>query len=456
MHSLSCYKTKAVFLAIASVFISTWALAIGIPKWVTNTPEDREYLYVVGIKTGALALEEGKRSAINQAVTELTEHFEVRSKTRYYEKKTEIETRLLDEIDSRSSDTKLKGVLLKDWYFEKSEKGFDVYVLVQYPKAELEKERQRAQNILAEKTSSVRRLLNGGMDAWGRGDATAAFLALANALKEANDMDDEGFHQEALGRLRDLLQSIEIEAISVESQKAEIFKKLKEPLVARVFIKRGGFEIPLKGVPIQFNASWDEGKGDIVYTDEKGLASYQGLKVKTQSGPIVVTASPELIFLPSVTIQKLERVTVDAYIDALAQKKIVFTIEPFTIKKNIRISVSISGNNSVNESLVEAAISAGLADAGYDLAGLGDNDTADLAVSCSIRSRKGSANMGWGYSIHIDGAAKAVNLRTGRVMAQKSLTGIVGFGDTEEKAMINSLKIFSAEMTEGLLEKILE
>lgn len=96
------------------------AISSSLPKWVKKIPSDREYLYLVGISTGVKTLEDGKRSAVKQAITELTEHFEIHSNTRFRERKTELETKVLDEIDSYSGKVRIKGTILKDWYFEKT------------------------------------------------------------------------------------------------------------------------------------------------------------------------------------------------------------------------------------------------------------------------------------------------------------------------------------------------
>lgn len=443
-----------ILSAIVAVSLSSYAMAGGIPKWVVKVPEDKEYLYFVGIKTSAPALEDGKRSAIKQAVTELVEHFEVRSKTRYYEKKTELETKLFDEIDSKSRDVTVRGALLKDWYFDRTEGGFDVYVLVQYPKFELVNEKQRAQNLLAEKISSVRRLLRDGVDAWGRGDLKAAYLAFADAINEANEMEDEGLHTEALGKLRELLQRIEIKAVSGNKRKLEAYRQLKEPLAVKVFAEFGGSEVPLKGIPVMFTVSGGEGYENVVFTDEKGIASYQALKMP--SGEVAVTASPEIEgFLSWVIIPEPDMKVVDSYIEALTQKKAFFTLDSVVVKKNIRVSVSVIGENSGHVFVVEEELSATLAGAGYAVAGNDDNSKADIIVTGKVRAKKGNGNMGWTYSSHADGFIKAVDNATGKVIVQKNLSA-VGFGEADDIAVANAVKKLSKDISGQLIERMVE
>ncbi|MBI5410289.1 MAG: hypothetical protein HZA14_13080 [Nitrospirae bacterium] len=449
------YRAFLIFSAAALVLAAASAIAGGIPKWVTKAPEDKEYLYFVGIKTDALALEDGKRLAINQAVTELVEHFEIRLKSRYYEKKTEIETTLLDEIESKSTDVRVRGALLKDWYFEKPERGFDVYVLVRYPRAELEMERQRAQNDLARKASSVRGILDGGVNDVAKGDVRAAYLAFTEALGEAEGIEDEGLRSEALEKLRALLQGIEIEAVSGEEQRAEAFKRLKEPLVARVFVRAGGARVPVKGLPVLFSTS---GHGDcegVVLTDEKGFASYQELKAGALAGALIVTATLEPgAFLPYAVMPKRDRDAVEPYIEALGLKRAVFTLGHVAVRNNIRVIVSMAGPDSGAASAVEGEISAGLSDAGYDVVAMGGGK-ADIIVTGEVRSRKGSGNMEWTFSTHANGFIRTVDGSTGRVIAQKNYTA-VGFGETEALAEANAFRKLGEELTGRLMERMAE
>ena len=159
MQRLTYYRLSFCLLALELLFAAN-AVSGSLPKWVTKVPSDREHLYFVGINTGAQTLEDGKRSAVKQAIAELTEQFETRSNTRFRERKTELETKVLDEIESYSGKVRIKGTLLKDWYFEKTKDDrYDVYVLIQYPKTELEREKTRIQNEGAEKIATIRKAL---------------------------------------------------------------------------------------------------------------------------------------------------------------------------------------------------------------------------------------------------------------------------------------------------------
>jgi hypothetical protein len=118
----------------------TSALAGKKPKWINKPPkEDDKYLYVVGGATGASSFQNGKATAINQAVSELLNFFGFTSSTKFSQKKTEISTKITEEIESASNKAQIKGTLVQELYYEQADNHtFNVFVLVRYPKAELQ------------------------------------------------------------------------------------------------------------------------------------------------------------------------------------------------------------------------------------------------------------------------------------------------------------------------------
>lgn len=478
----------AIFsLLVFGLLISVYAMAGSLPKWVTNIPADKEHLYFVGINTDAQSLEDGKRSAVKQAIAELTEQFETRSNTRFMERKTELETKVLDEIGSHSENVRIKGTFLNDWHFEKARDGrYDVYVLIQYPKAELEMEKTRLQNEAAERFAFIRKALKQGEAARAGGDVKAAYTAFMSALKGAIEGEDIGLRTEASSRLRGLLEGMQIKAVSGDGQKGELYKGLKEPLVAKVFIRDGGMELPVPDAPIYFISS---GKRDdheeTVMTDAKGLASYKAATLKSSEGrTIKAFLDVDRLFPLPEGILASDRELVNSYINLIKSRSAGFTFEVAAIKKGVKVIVLIREENlgtQVEESIVGNELAAGLTEAGYDVIGdheIGKNNMerlesaldknqmfflkrefyalADVVVTGTVKTRKGGDNKGWTFSSHADGYVKAVNLGTGKVIARKNLTGVVGFGDSEEKASINVLKKAASEIRDGLMEKMAE
>lgn len=466
-------RMVTLFFFLFWLLFAANAISGGLSAWPKKIPSDKEFLYFVGINTGAQTIEEGKRSAVKEAIAELTEHFGIRPNTRFHERKTEMETRVLDEIDWYSGNVRIKGTLLKDWYFEKTKDGrYNVYVLVQYPKTELEKEMTRLQNEASERAASVRKTLRQGDAAMAGGDVKTAFISFAEGLKGAVEAEDTSLHSEALARLRRLFEGLKIKAVSGVGQKGELYKGLKEPLIAKVFVLNNGMEIPVASVPVIFTLAKEEDKNaDFVLTDEAGLAYYKITSIKPSKNHIVTAIFDVDRFFPVPEgMTRSDREFINSYLDILESKSAVFTFEAITPKKKgIRVIVLIQEENhgtEMNESIVGNSIAARLADAGYDIVGGHEiksfslkNDLqaiADIVVTGMVRTRKGSDNMGWTFSSHADGYIRAINIETEKIIAQKNITGVVGFGNTEEKADIEALKKLGGEMSEGLLEKLSE
>ena len=131
----------------------------GPPGWVRTAPEDGQYFYAVGIRSEAPTLEEGKRSAAANAVEQLLERFGIRAHARYRELKTELQTKVRDELASVSESVILRDHFLIRWDYTtrrvNDRLSYDVYVLVRYPKSEWMRERARLEQRALERRLRV-------------------------------------------------------------------------------------------------------------------------------------------------------------------------------------------------------------------------------------------------------------------------------------------------------------
>jgi hypothetical protein len=133
-----------------AVALTVWFALAGCggpPGWVRTAPEDGQYFYAVGIRSDAPTLEEGKRSAAANAVEQLLERFGIRARARYRELKSELQTKVRDELASVSESVMLRDHYLFRWDYTSrrvsDRLSYDVYVLVRYPKTEWARERAR-------------------------------------------------------------------------------------------------------------------------------------------------------------------------------------------------------------------------------------------------------------------------------------------------------------------------
>src|SRR3972149_1007131 len=274
------------------------------PGWIRSIPQDKQYFYAVGIKTGASTLEEGKRSAVQQAVTELVEHFELQSRVKYEERKTELETKVMDEIRSLSGNVKIKGSLISEWHFEKTEEGrYDVYVLLRYPRVELKREMSRQQSEATEKISRIQGELIHGDKAAARGNVGEAINSFLTAVNLATLYDETSLHSRALERLNQLVSGIQIRVVSGNDQNIDISRKNDYKLVAKVVLKKDRDEIPVSGLPVRFSFPNDKGiEASSIKSDQEGMAIFRIPRLQSASKDYRVQAridADQMFIIPS-------------------------------------------------------------------------------------------------------------------------------------------------------------
>ena len=132
------------------------------PEWIESPPQGKETLYFVGIKTSAETLEEGRKAALRNAMSDIGNFMGSKVESVFEEYISEVEQKLMHQFKSKSSAT-VKGARVVDSYYKKLtriEKNFkieryDVYVLVKFSKAEFIKEIDRQQKIKQKKIKTA-------------------------------------------------------------------------------------------------------------------------------------------------------------------------------------------------------------------------------------------------------------------------------------------------------------
>lgn len=79
------------------------------PEWISKIPQDRIYLYAIGVKAGASSLNEGIEKASANAAAEIVSVVGIKVKAKVERISTEISDRIRKEIK-----TKAKGVELDE------------------------------------------------------------------------------------------------------------------------------------------------------------------------------------------------------------------------------------------------------------------------------------------------------------------------------------------------------
>lgn len=167
------------------------------PGWLIQPPQKENLYYFVGIKTGTESLEDGRNGAINDAMGKISNLMGSKIKSVFEEKSNEIEQKLQQQITSKSSAT-ISGASIIDWYHEKMtriDKNFrmekyDVYVLMSFPKSEVEKETSRQKKEKEDRVKTAYDLYLKGLKLEKQNTLTDAQKIYKQAVEILSELDD--------------------------------------------------------------------------------------------------------------------------------------------------------------------------------------------------------------------------------------------------------------------------
>ena len=167
------------------------------PAWIAQPPQSGELLYFVGIKTGTDTLEEGREAAIKDAMAKIANFLGSKVQSAFEEHSTEIEQKLKQQITSRST-ASVFGAQIVDWYHEKTVRidkkfrmeKYDVYALVSFKKAEVEKESQRQHKEKVAKVTTAYELYIKGLELEKQKAYQDAHRLNKQALSILKELDD--------------------------------------------------------------------------------------------------------------------------------------------------------------------------------------------------------------------------------------------------------------------------
>lgn len=465
------------------------------PDWVTKTPTSNEYFYAVGVRTASSTLEGGRKEAARDAVEQAINFLSQRVQSQFAmvqsefttQVRTELETRVRDELKGDSERVDLRGGLIQDWYFEETSRDrYNVYVLLRYPLAELEKEKVRLARLGAEKRSLIQRLLEEAAEAERKGEIVQALQLYVSAVAAAGEISDPALRLNALGKITGLVQSLDLRPVSGTNQVVEGSEWARELMVAEVMGKSGEKVMPARHVPLVYR--W---KGvpdhDVceTQTDDRGQASCRLGDVPEAGREHILYTFVDrqrLVSFPS-SLRVADRDEIQALLRQLALKRAEFLLVLRGTNKKLRTVVLIREENlgkRLAESYVANALSAKLVEAGYQvmptreigindqdrLAGAIENNQFDslapqihkgvqLVVTGTSSTRPGLGAAGVDVATsRADGSLKVIDLTSGTIMAQTSVTNMSGFGRTEEQAGLNALQRLSGPLADGILEQL--
>jgi hypothetical protein len=180
------------------------------PAWLAKAPGSSDTLYFSGAMEGASSLEDGKAGALDSARSQAAQYIGVEISAEHSDVMSteEAENKAKDVTKSRAA-AMVRSAELADVYYEKvsREAGsgtidrFDVWVLIKLPRAEVQKERERQDQVARE---SVK--------------------ASLSRLREAQVQEKAGNVLAALVRYRDVVTQMKSAGENIETGDAQIPK----------------------------------------------------------------------------------------------------------------------------------------------------------------------------------------------------------------------------------------
>ena len=333
-----------------------YASSSKIPSWITDIPQEREYFYFVGTSGDVESFDEGKKAALNDAVSQVVGVIgvTVTSSSTYEEKyfaeqyTTVISAELYTEGKAQIQDAELKEIYYEEHRNRDGSTFFRVWVLVKYSKNEIESEQARLKEILELKYGEVKTLEEKAADFQRQHNLIEAVIAHLNAAIASLDLDDgEIFFDRNMTRASELLLKFRMKEFG-EEQVGYVGSSLKDPLILKVFYLEEGQEIPLQNVPIRFSyripktstAGYKYQASNTV-TDINGIASFEVDMIYEVSDTNTVEAqidlgpfNKQLRTVPSVL---KDRVT--TFKDIQQQKRTVLVFRSDTKAREIRTGI---------------------------------------------------------------------------------------------------------------------
>ncbi|MFQ5672061.1 MAG: hypothetical protein ACE5G9_03125 [Nitrospinales bacterium] len=179
------------------------------PDWIMNPPGDPANLYFVGMNTAAESLDQGQDAAIKSAMGKIANYLGTKIDSVSEQNITETEQNLKLQIKAKSK-ARVQGANVEDWFAEKNDGRYDVYVLVKMPKSQIGRELARR-----EREKSAR--ANAAYDLYLRGRETESqksYHQAADFYKQALDilkeLDDLALlNRDGVNNTRDLLSLLQ-------------------------------------------------------------------------------------------------------------------------------------------------------------------------------------------------------------------------------------------------------
>jgi len=477
------------------ILIVSIALAGAAPDWVEHLPQKPDLIQGIGYASATGNPEDDRKRADNNAFSDIAKqvHMTINSKISTYYEESVTDTgvvsssELFQKISEQHANETIKGIKIADRYFDKAKGIYYSYATLSH--ADLDKQFQdlalQTVKICSEYHQSALQAISnknvfGAINHYFR---SLGELLVAQAYlkkKITGDIDGNSIDEILQVRLENeivtVLSRISFATLSGNGQNAKRNQGLELPLTGKVTYQ-GNPPFPASGLPVKMQILNAAGKlsGEEI-TNQDGIFRIRVDRIdsaESETGLIRtgINLNDMIPFKMEVggLFEYVDRIgcTFEFKIDVLTSIKIFVTINEFINNKPVLNSYS---NGSIVEKLVQnkftlidlSNLSSGITQEKVNqylttrddvaLAHVLENDV-DYAIVGNIRSTTGdSISIGTGIVFaRADVDIRAIDIRSGQIIASSSLTGIKGSGNQGLKANKKAICLCGDKAIEELI-----
>jgi|GEM_PF-6128471 len=285
---ISIFITIFFFLILLTSFLHSAAAGDKLvyksakkrPEWITNTPEEKDNHYFVGVKQNAETLSDGIKGALYNAFEQLmmTIGMVVTVKSKIMDRV--VQDKEINEIYeqlSKVGTAKIKGHRVREIYYEEyrgpnNKRYFDVYVLVRYSSKEINSERQRIEEKQKKSLQRSKEVLSEADKFIKEGHIMEGYKKYVEVVKLLSDQPKSTMFTTAVENIESIFSRLAL----------ELLQKDKDAIKIKFYYRAENNSIPLADVKIKY--VFEKGEGELLppvgLTDKDGIAEFKIAKIK--------------------------------------------------------------------------------------------------------------------------------------------------------------------------------
>jgi Ca-activated chloride channel homolog len=412
-----CLKTFSLFTA--SFLLTACSLQIAsdsdrkllyrsmpeYPPWISQLPVNSNYFYALGISTNTASLREGRLSAAQDAIVEVSHYLGLQARAQLQIEKTELTTRILNEMTLNTSSRLTRSRLTKMYYEEfilkdspGTSKNYDVYILLRIPMTEIAEEQKR-QKLKKQNTLKTAKAINQEAQAhYSEGNFILAWQKWILAMQLLDK--DETNKIASLNIYKTLLTAVEGINLSIKAKNST--GDIPLSVIARANYTHRNTSVALQNMPLHFRLISNNHVGEIIKTNSAGLAEYRFPASAKRELEARIVMSPYVVNKTEFSSELSNQVY---FLESMLRNKTVqygttfSTLDGQTVNhsQQFKSNMLLSGGNTTNKTKVSIEVNTP-----YILADKNKKNSLLLMVSIKPTTHKTIARTPLNLSVIID------------------------------------------------------